>query len=632
MTTPTKAATANDLGEKCQIIIGNVGYTFAPKQIGDTVFKIRPQLNRIHEGIYVSTQDHLTMRDAEDSRIFMNDWRSGQGQIAYLSDDPISKSRFWDSVGIDIHDAGRFTMVHDIVANANGTSVNTTALPVHPAGAYLYMGDLSAVKFSSAWGGAPTSAATSAAGNVVALADDGQYVYGAVSGVGINRWTIGSAAAGTNWSTPSTTIRSLAWANRLIYAVDAGNFYSIIPAGTATTQFTPPSGWTFQDVTAKRGGAIDAPVILLATAGNRSATWYWDGAGIHDYVALPTGFVGMRLIAYLGLIFIYGYRLNPDSSASPCAYYIQNDNLGFLGYFGNLQSNGNPTANGVTSAANYDVDAYDNFVYFAVSTNNQEVWRYDIANGGITRYHRTLTGTANTITGLAIYQNGPWVSILGSGLYNTTQTYVTTATLDTSDLNLGQPWATNLWVTLEIVHSSIAAGEGIKVDYSVDQGATYTTILTETTIGTTRSSQTMSSSSSSVKSPYIRLRFTLTSGTGQATAPYLFSFALKAEPLDPGGIAIEADLACPDQMTMPNMEPDWQGMSGAERIQNIIDLFNNQSIVNVIYMGTNSARAKNPITMSMNIVDYEVQEHSSVGYGPNRGIEGNVHVTLRQVV
>ena len=625
------AAVANDLGERAQIVIGDWAYLFANRQ---PAMRVSPQRGYNPEAIYVSPSEHLSMRDYDYfSRVFMNDWRGGAGQIAYVVEDPLSKRRFYDSTGMVVSDAGRFSCARNITANTNGTSANTTALPLQEAGGLLYMGESSAVEYSAAWSSAPSSAATSSAGNVTALTTDGQYVYGAVAGVGIYRWTINSTSAGTLWNSNSTDYHHLLWVNRTVYALRDAAFYSFNSSGTRTTLFTPPTGWTLQDIQGRRGGSIDSPILILGTRGDRSYLWQWDGVTIHDYLALPSGFVGSHLLVYLGVTYVYGYRLQPDAGASPCAFYIVNDTLGFLGYFGVEQSDGDPTAAGSTEHDAYALDAYDNFVYFGVySATGMEVWTYDITTGAITRQVRITSSTSDQIQSLKVYRGGPWVTLLGSGLYQTRQTFVTTATLDTSDMHLGQPWASNLWANLEVTHKALAVGESVAVSYSSDQGATYTALVTNDTDDSPRTTAILSTASTSVKNPYLRLRFTLTSGTSQATTPYVFSFALKAAPVDPAGIVIEAYLACPDVQLQPNGAPDFQGGSGSERLYNIKDLYESGNVVNVIYLAPSSTRAKNPTTVACKVIDYDLDFGPNTTVRSGKGIEGTARVLLRQVL
>jgi hypothetical protein len=632
---PTRPAIANDLGERCQIIIGTMGYSFANRAQGEPAIQFHPQRSKAKNPTYISSSDHLTMRDSEDSRVFMNDWRKGAGQIAYLVDDVVSKTRYYDSTGAIVSDAGRISMAKAIISRAADT--NATAQPLNVAGAYLYKGTLSQVGFSSSatWA-APTTAATSAAGNVIALENDGQFVYGAVTGVGINRWAIGSAAAGTAFATDTTTVKRLIWANRLLYVTDGVSMYSYTPTGippvARTTLFTPPTGWTITDIAAKRGGAIDSPILILAVSGNRSFIWYWDGVTIHDYLPLPSGFAGIRIKVYLGVTFIYGYRLNPDGSSSPCAYYITSDTLAILGYLGLPQSNGNPTATIApnTAVANFGIDATDTYVYFgAPYPSGGEVWKYDMVNGGLSRM---VAVGGSALSDLVVYQNGPWVTRLGDGLYGTASTYVTTATLDTSDIHLGQPWLSNLWLNIENTASKLLAGEQIAVSYSVDGGATYTSAGTAMVAGQSSVKYLLSTSTATVSNPYIRLRFTFASGTGQLTSPSLYSFALKADPQDPAGASIVVHVACPDNLSMPNEGPDWQGASGSERIFNIVNLYETQAIAQCIYMAPAATRGKNPKTINVIVDNYEIDESSGVGFGPNRGVEGTVMVELREVL
>lgn len=629
---PTVAAVANDIGEKCQIIVGSVGYIFTNGQ--PMVFQAQHSSNP--NAVFVGSSDYLTMRDYDYfSRVFLNNWQRGAGQIVLVVDDPTSKTRFYDSTGVDVHDAGRFYCVRALIGVGDPTAGRSN-LTTAGAG-YLYLSVQGGVDFSTTWG-VPSHANISDATNkqVGRLVTDGQYVYGTVAGLGINRWTIGSTTAGTNWNATITAGTRLLYANRVFYALDGANFYSLTTGGVATTQFTPPTGWTLTDLCSKRGGAISAPILILGNTGTTSFVWYWDGTNLNDYLEMPSNFVGLRMKTYLNVTYILGYRVNPDASSSPCVYYIANDQLGFLGYLGTQQTNGNPTAAGVTTLATYAIDAYDNFVYFMVVIgSNTEIWRYDIVNGGLTRY--VINAVPSTVpTDMVIWNGGPVFVDSAAGIQKTSTTFYSGASLDTSDIHLGQPWATNLWVTIEITHSKLNTSESISIQYSLDQGNSWTSTdaggnsIVSNTVGATSKQFTISNASTSQKSSYIRFRITLTPNGGTST-PSFQSLAIRAAPTDPVGLEATFTVGCPDRMVMPNGQPDWQGLSGQERIYNIVNLYETQSIVNLIYLAPNNVRGKNPKTVPVKIVDYQVTSQPPVVHGGKEMVlEGDVKVTVRQ--
>jgi hypothetical protein len=300
------------------------------------------------------------------------------------------------------------------------------------------------------------------------------------------------------------------------------------------------------------------------------------------------------------------------------------------------QANNDPTPPGTTLRHGYWIDAHQTFVYFSVALGGfQEIWRYDIVNGGLSRYENVVTGgnAAIPLHSLRVFRGKPWVTQEGIGLYSIAATYQSSGTLTTSDLHLGQPWATNLWVSVEVTCAPLNSGESITVDYSVDGGASFTnagslSFAVDGAISTKRF--TISTAVLSKSTNYIRVKLTLGAGTSNLSSPAVYGIALKAAPADPSGALIDCWLACPDQQSGPNAGVDFQGASGAERIQNIIDLFESQAIVNCIYMASAATRAKNPKIIPVKVIDYEIQEPSSVGFGPNRGVEGDVHVVLRQ--
>jgi hypothetical protein len=643
MATPTRVAVANDLGEKCQLILGNFGYRFTNGKQPT----IRAQRSSSPNAVFVGSADFLTMRDYDYfSRVVQNDWRNGQSQIRITVDDPVSKKRFYDSNNIDISTQGIIRLINGLAANANGTSSLSTpdTMPLHAAGGYLYMGLNNQMAFSSTWTSAPSSAPTTAPGDIVSMEDDGQYIYCSINGLGIQRGLIGSTATTTVFNNLSGNYKNMLFVNRRLYALEfsgspaTSNFWEFNTSGTRTNDFAPPVGWTLTDLAARTGGPIDSPIFLLGNdSGSQSMIWYWDGTTIHDYMSLPNGFVGNRLFFYQGIMFVYGYQYSSPVILSPCAYYIVNDTLGFLGYFGTPPSyGGDPTPIGTTPRHGYWMDAFQTSVYFSVALGGfQEVWRYDIANGGLSRWASKFTGSndVHPLHSLKLFKGKPWVTQEAVGLYSVGTTYNPSGVLTTSDLHLGQPWAPNLWVRIEITSSALQAGESIVIDYSVDSGNTFTNAGTLSNAGDGAISFkafTVSTATTSQVTNYIRVRATFNAGTGNNTTPSIYSIALKAAPADPTGPLIDCWLACPDQMVGANGEPDFQGASGAERIQNIITLYETQAIVNCIYMASGTTRAKNPVTIPVKVIDYEVQEPSSVGFGPNRGVEGDVHVILRQ--
>src|SRR6267142_2728441 len=419
---PTRAVASTDIPERCQIGIGQYGYMLANGQ----PVKFRAQHARFPENMLVVTNDdYMSGRDYDYfSLIHIRDFRRGQGQVGFSPQDPISKARYYQSKNIDIRDEGRAVITRAIATTGTASPpVSATCTPLRAVGGFMYAGDSGKVQFHADWTAAPSTANTSAAGLVSALADDGQFVYGVVDGVGINKWTIGSGSAGTLFNNTSTAYKRILWANRLLFAISAAVLYSINPAGTSTVLFTPPTGWTLQDISQKRGGAVDAPILVLATSGDRSFVWYWDGTLIHDYLELPPGFIGYRLKFYLGNVFINGVRAMANGTYKPCAYYIENDRLGFLAYFGTEQANGDPTEDGVNSAVACALESYDRNIFFlaAKASGGSEVWTYSIVNGGVSRWH---LGAAATPSDIAIYRGGPWVSYLSTGVHKTFQTFM----------------------------------------------------------------------------------------------------------------------------------------------------------------------------------------------------------------
>jgi hypothetical protein len=650
--TPT-AAIANDLGERCQLIIGSYGYVLRAMAKGEPALRIKPQSGSNPEAVYIASDNALTMRDYDRfSRVFLNDLSRGFGQTTFDPSDAVSRTRYYDSTAWDIHEPGRCYLAPAITAMPGTLTTPTKAVPLRSvAQNYLYAGYTNNVKYSTDWTAAANVAPTSAGGDVVALEENGTYVFGAVDGLGLNRWVINNPAAGTLFSNTvaATQYDRLLFANRLLYWASTATLYSCsltaAPPVTASALATLTTGYVIYDICAKTGGTIDSPILMLASNQQRTGVWYWDGVTLHDYLMLPTGFVGARIRHYLGITFVLGYRVSATGVGRACVYYIQNDTLGFLGYLGSRQADGQPAPACDTYPGSFEIQCIDNFVEFMATGTQTEIWRYDVIRGGLSRYLVPSNSTKSG-SGFAIHNNQRWVSFrdaTNTGLYGPSNKYATTGTLDFSDLNLGQPWATNLWARIELSFAPLLAGQAVAVSYSTDGGTTYTSRPTRASATMThlppsaRKSATwlISNSTTSTSSPYIRPRVTLTAGTSQTTTPYFYALSVKAVPAEPSGVVIEAWLACPDRQIMPNGQDDWQGASGAERIRNIQDLYETQGLASVIYMRAGTTRAKAPTTISCLVDDYEVLEGSAVGYrpggGPPIGVEGDVRVVLREV-
>lgn len=665
MTTPTRAAAANDLGERGHIAVGDFIYNAKVMPRGEPWLRLKPQLAHNPNAVYIGSDRSLSMRDYDAfSRVYLNDFRGGGGQITFDPSRPDNRNRFYDSANADPSPEGEVRIIRAFSSLYSG---DTTAIrkPMVIAGGYLYVASFSKVGYSNAndWSSpAFANCATSGTiGNTITgLATDGQYVYGTVSaggGAGINRWAINNTAAGTLWNVTSTTPRRIIYANRKLYAIDATQFYEVaVASGTGTVDFTLPTGWQMQDLCALRGGAIDAPILVLATNGTigsnpaASAIWYWDGTTVHDYMALPNGFTASRMKQYLGVIYVTGSQLMPSSAYANVAYAVIDGSLSFLGYLAGLpQTSGNPAESGTSNPIHMDFFGTGAYFHLLNSTKSRnEVWRYDIVAGGFVRYAQinipTSGGQQNE--DIIFFQNGAFVSMgtnaaQNDRVYGQQAAFSATATLDTSDLNLGQPYISNVWPRIELTFSPLAAGEAVAVAYSTDAGATYTstdvasTTMSTTTLGAKSATWRISNSSATTNSPYVRLRVTLTAGTSQLTAPALRTVGLTGFADDPDGQVIECWLSCPDRQTMPNGQDDFQGASGAERLQNIITLYESGNLASVIYMAPGTTRAKNPTTISANVEDYEIwyysPQHYQAGTGESFGVQGDVRVVLREV-
>ncbi len=640
-------------GGSVTLNLGQYGYWFKTQPKGTPAISIKPQHARNSDATFIAADNYLTMRDYDFfSRVFITDWRHGSGQVTFDPSDKADLVRFYDSANVDVSGEGQFSLVNSMSSVYNSATQQEGRSLVQ-AGSYLYMSGVDRILYSTDWSGAPTAAATSSAGQVNGMTTDGQYVYAAVNGVGINQFTIGSAAAGTSWNTTSTGPYKLIYANRRIYAITNGTrFYEVaLASGTGTTNLLLPTGWTLQGLCALNGGAIDSPIVLVATQGDTAATYYWDGTTIHDYVTLPVGFRVIDMAAYLGTVFITGIIRSSSGSLIGAVYSIVNGALAFVGYIGVAQANGDPGE--VIAGDGAPIMFMGTAAYFYVSNSTSpkmEIWKHDLVYGGMVRWSQ-LSVSQRSAGAIAWFLGGPWVTndqaSSACDLLKTNQTFISSGSLTMSDLNLGQQWANNLWVKMELTFSPLAdTTQAVAIAYSVDGGATFTstdvngTTMTTSWNGTGSKPTTVSwlisnAASGSLLYPYLRPKVTLTSGAAGATTPSFYSLSLKAATVDPSGVVLETTLACPDEGYMTgNGGPDFQGASGSERLNNIKALYEAGALVTCIYQAPSFSRAKNPQTITVRIENYQMDITQGSGFKPGQdpGLEGDVYVQLRQVL
>lgn len=324
-----------------------------------------------------------SVRDVTDYwRMEVSDWSGGAGQTSYDNDDS-SPSKFLDSKNVVISKKGEITLGPGFTeyssASANGLTISALGkvfAAFDPAGS----DPRASIKYSTdnvTWT-AITYASTDPAGNVVAFATDGEYVYAAFDSTG-GVWR-GKASA-TDWTQFSTEagIVALAFAGGYLYGAkggagtkcEAGWFNSSTGAWTSLTAVLVAAS------TPVALSAVGNFVYLVTYNGSVSSVYTLQHSTDNTFELLatfPTGFRARCAEGYLGVLYIGGcYQGSEDTKGTGAVYLIAGSDMTLLFTLG-------------TPDDDYRIlsmSAYMKSLYF-IAHNSVYVW--SLENGGYSHY------------------------------------------------------------------------------------------------------------------------------------------------------------------------------------------------------------------------------------------------------
>lgn len=473
-----------DVGRVYEIGINGIGLMLAdnPEQPDTLPAVIVPSL----EPPRLATSD-TPFAQAVEQYTFeaFHDWTVGAGQ-KYLNREGATSRAFWDSEGVDpFTERGELRLL-ETVSQSLAETYAGLRLVVVGDDMYALTDAAELTQFDgSSWqtpititNGAPITLITD-------LASDGQYWYAAHDETGVVRGQATDPAAA--WSTEDVV--ALRWAaGRICAAVKAGSsatpnrFTTLAPDGTEELvggHLELDAGWTIVP-----GGVAGGHFFFGAHCGDQGLVYAWqlgvDSEGnFHvPYVAwdMPQGLVPVTIDGAADEVWIRAFR-SEGPSAGDVSIYRGVPGSGLTPFL--------VAELGPTEREGGFVEVDDLLCFSWEDTaGDAALGAVNLATGG---YSRWLLGKeAGVVRSVAEYRGFEVFTISGFGVYlQDAATYETAGWLRTSIIDAASGLEKILdEVTLEI--SPQLAGESVELKYTLDQGATYTSMGTVATAGAQR--------------------------------------------------------------------------------------------------------------------------------------------------
>lgn len=480
------------------------------------------------------------------------DWSKGQDQDFF--DDA---ARFKDGRGIDIHKRGSFSLVPmpSVVTSAavdnggRGAALAITALPNGSAAIFFPWSDGN-YAYSTNGGATWATSTTPVGARITDIATNGSqafFVFGNQGGV----WQTNTAApvALTQYDTGGNKYA------RLVYDPLRKTLYGILTAdqGVALHKINSGAGATviFDWVIGRLDGleiyqgnvVVSWNTASYTRGANASKLYKYDGTNTTFFADMPDGgfVVSMRVV--LGFLFILAYESDPFAPVTDKA-----------GLYTIVGGTGPTRVASVDASYNDDLtsgaaNAYPHFM-FGQGTGlyictQQRTMRYDIVTGGISRSFgddggavgnvwlqgavavrgtifaiAALKGTAATgVVKLNPSGAGGLISVSGDVGQRITG----------SRIDLGLPYVDKYWYGIEVAGEPLIAGQTVKAEYSLNDGATFTACSNSpwNTVGEKRRTFLVQQ-----VNPHIVYRITLVSGVGVAS-PIIHAVSVRFAPSNP---------------------------------------------------------------------------------------------------
>lgn len=512
------------------------------------------------------------------TRVTQTDWRQGSGATIFAD------SLFSDSRGIDIHVPGAIsawsgqTNLDSTVAGAIGRGAAIAAAGVGGAAVAAFAWTAGNYRVSSdITNSVPTftTYTTGGAGTVLDIVSDGTNFYFATTGTGV--WTTSAAAPGNLTQYDSGANGPY---HRLVWDSLRKRLFGITAPGTDRVLHQVNSGGAptvIYDFDQGRLDAIENVFSRIYVAWNTgsaindsqgiSRVFYYDGANVYEAASGADGsqIVSLKTagsVLWAGIVFNDIYN-SSDITTPGSQFTLSYVSGGLIAGYRNL-NDGRLLQNAATYSPQYSFDSWAALLGIPGNVSNGQtyfgcgpyVYKYDNAVGGVSRAFGRSTVTVSStdytphIVGLvpvgdklvALVQllNGSYVNSGGmvwqvSGL--TTPNLIvdsTDNTLASGRIDLSLPYVDKYWHGFEVVCDPIAANQQIQMEYSIDDGTTWTLCPSSSAHPNPYSTLagTLPFFTVGVVNPHIKYRIQLR-GTSGAASPVVHSVSAQFAPGNP---------------------------------------------------------------------------------------------------
>jgi len=319
----------------------------------------------------------------------------------------------------------------------------------------------------------------------------------------------------------------------------AGQLYAL---GASYLKYWDGDSW--ETATSTMGGTICCTFQENVYFAKNDCLFKWTGQTVFQDDRLPAGFVITSLVPYRKILWICGY-FNVQGSKRGAIFYIIG---GYEGHLHSIKHSGSSDY-GIRALAGSDDEVY------IANPKRGGVDRYDLTDGGLSS--GPAWGVAGYIPPKAVaYFDGYVVvgrydNVAGTdGIYcanvATPATYKSSGWLTTSEYDFGSPNDYKIIKSITVAHKALAAGESIKVEYSVDSGVTYIECgLSSITGATAKTFPLTAAGLFEARGRTVKVKVTLTAGTSSLTTPTLTELLVAGAPMT------EADWAWRLKLMLP---------------------------------------------------------------------------------
>ena len=456
------------------------------------------------------------------------DFIKGEGQKRLTADG--SEAKFWRSTGIDISEAGEFSLLKE---TASVLAVNNAVVPLAvgikaDGTAIIYSGNATndQAKYTDDEGDTWTNVATGTTGKTILdLEAAGNYMYGAMSGnnTGIYRGVVGSD---TDWTSWAVCVNANSYYTRLLYATVASAGFKMFavsydssaktygiydltnPAVPALVSNTvTPANWKIEDMAFGDGSLY----YISHNNVDQGYVFKYDGTNTTLYDTLPPGFIPKTIEYGLDALYIGGsdgqvWVITGTSTAVVCELDTS------------PATTRDFTINALLVRAGQVLIGHNHLTGLS---------SYDLTEASLSKnVYTTLSAGDNNVVQKIIWVGGkPFFCVKNSGVYREEVTFVANGNWESSVFDYNTV-ARKYVITAEVEHASLKTDESIEVQISSDDGVTYDSVITNSTLNSTKTTVHFTE----LKANTFTLKVIISSGSSKTTTPTVKSVRLLGAP------------------------------------------------------------------------------------------------------